>query len=153
MARGVNKVVLVGNLGQDPEIKYTSNGTAVCNMRLATTESYKDQTGNTVEKTEWHNLVAWARLAEICEQYLKKGSQIYVEGSIQYRQYDDKDGNTRYATDIRVREMLMLGGRGDSSGGYSDSGYNRGSQNRPQQVQSASVPEDGFSADDGDLPF
>lgn len=152
MARGVNKVILVGNLGQDPEIKYTANNTAVCNMRLATTETYKDQNGETQEKTEWHNLVAWARLAEICEQYLKKGSQIYVEGSIQYRQYEDKDGNTRYMTDIRVREMLMLGGRGDSSGGYSDGGgYSRGNQNKPQSAPADS--DDAFDAEKDDLPF
>lgn len=152
MARGVNKVILIGNLGQDPEMKYTSGGTAMCNMNLATTESYKNSEGETVEKTEWHRLVAWARLAEICGQYLKKGSQIYVEGSIQYRQFDDKDGNTRYFTDIRVREMQMLGGRdGGSSGGYSDGG-GQARGNQTTRKPAASDPG-GDPLDDGDLPF
>ena len=86
MARGINKVILVGNLGQDPELRYTGGGTAVCNMRIATSESYKDKDGNMVENTEWHTVVAWARLAEICGEYLKKGSQAYFEGAHQTRQ-------------------------------------------------------------------
>ena len=86
MARGINKVILVGNLGQEPELRYTGSGTAVCNMRLATNESYKDSNGQMVDKTEWHSVVAWARLAEICGEYLKKGSQVYFEGSLQTRQ-------------------------------------------------------------------
>lgn len=116
MARGINKVILVGNVGQDPELRYTGSGTAVCNLRLATSESYKDASGEWVERTEWHSVVAWARLAEICNEYLQKGSQIYIEGSLQTRSYEDKDGITRYTTEIKAREMLMLGGRGDSSG-------------------------------------
>ena len=120
MARGVNKVILIGNLGQDPELRYTGSGTAVCNMRLATTESYKDRDGNMVEQTEWHNVVAWARLAEICGEYLKKGSQAYFEGQLQTRQWEDRDGNTRYTTEVKVREMTMLGGRGGGGGGDMD---------------------------------
>jgi single-strand DNA-binding protein len=111
MARGVNKVILIGNLGADPELRYTSGGTAVCNIRLATNESYKDSNGETVEKTEWHSVVAWARLAEICGQYLKKGSMIYIEGSLQTRQWEDRDGNTRYTTEIKAQEMQMLDSR------------------------------------------
>ncbi|GMQ82598.1 MAG: single-stranded DNA-binding protein [Rhodothermia bacterium] len=119
MARGVNKVILVGNLGQDPELRYTGSGTAVCNLRLATNESYKDSNGEWVERTEWHSIVAWARLAEICNEYLTKGSQVYFEGSLQTRNYEDKDGNTKYVTEIKAREMMMLSGRGGGGGGDS----------------------------------
>ncbi len=113
MARSINKVILVGNLGQDPEVRYTPSGIAVCNMRLATNEAYRDAEGNLVERTEWHNLVAWGRLAEICSQYLRKGSKVYVEGSLQTRSWEDRDGNTRYTTEIKIREMVMLDGRGE----------------------------------------
>ena len=121
MARSVNKVILIGNLGQDPELRYTGSGTAVCNLRLATNESYKDSNGELVEKTEWHSIVAWARLAEICGEYLKKGSQVYFEGSLQTRQWEDKDGQTRYTTEIKAREMMMLDSKGGSGGGGYDS--------------------------------
>jgi single-strand DNA-binding protein len=113
MARSINKVILVGNLGQDPEVRYTPSGIAVCNMRLATNEAYRDAEGNLVERTEWHNLVAWGRLAEICSQYLRKGSKVYVEGSLQTRSWEDRDGNTRYTTEIKIREMVMLDGRSE----------------------------------------
>src|SRR5690606_5417695 len=99
MARGINKVILVGNLGQDPELRYTGTGTAVCNMRVATNEAYKDADGNMVEKTEWHSVVAWGRLGEICAEYLKKGSHVYVEGSLQPYSWADKDRNTPYTTE------------------------------------------------------
>lgn len=126
MARGINKVIIVGNLGQDPELRYTGSGTAVCNLRIATNESYKDSSGEWVDRTEWHSVVAWARLAEICNEYLKKGSQVYIEGSLQTRNYDDKDGITRYTTEIKAREMMMLGGRGDGGGfGGASSGGER----------------------------
>lgn len=151
MARGINKVILVGNLGQDPELRYTGSGTAVCNMRLATNESYKDAEGNMVDKTEWHSIVAWSRLAEICDQYLKKGSQVYFEGSLQTRSYDDKDGNTRYVTEIKAREMMMLSGR-DGGGDFSGGG---GGQSRPQSAPAAqrqAAPANSFEPDD-DLPF
>ena len=138
MAKGINKVILIGNLGQDPELKYTGNGTAVCNMRLATNESYKDASGEWVDKTEWHSVVAWSRLAEICGEYLKKGSQVYFEGSLQTRQWEDKDGNTRYTTEIKAREMQMLGGRDSGSGGTS--------------APSPNKSNDSFKPDD-DLPF
>lgn len=117
MARGVNKVILVGNLGQDPELRYTGTGTAVCNLRLATNESYKDASGEWIERTEWHSIVAWGRLGEICNEYLNKGSQVYFEGSLQTRSYDDRDGNTKYVTEIKAREMMILSGRGDGDGG------------------------------------
>ena len=141
MAKGINKVILVGNLGQDPELKHTGNGTAVCNMRLATNESYKDSSGEWVDKTEWHSIVAWSRLAEICGEYLKKGSQVYFEGSLQTRQWEDKEGNTRYTTEVKAREMQMLGGR-DGSGGSGGS-----TVSTPSPAKG-----DSFSPDD-DLPF
>ena len=115
MARSINKVILVGNLGQDPELRYTPGGTAVCNMRLATNEVYRDADGNMVERTEWHNLVDGGRLAEICNQYLRKGSKVYVEGSLQTRSWEDRDGNTRYTTEIKIREMVMLDPRSDAA--------------------------------------
>lgn len=115
MARGINKVILIGNLGQDPELRYTGSGTPVCNLRLATTDVYKDREGQLVEKTEWHSIVFWSRLAEICGQYLRKGSKIYVEGSLQTRSWEDRDGNTRYKTEVRGASMLMLDSQGDSA--------------------------------------
>jgi single-strand DNA-binding protein len=166
MARGVNKVILIGNLGQDPELRYTGSGTAVCNLRLATNESYKDSNGELVEKTEWHSVVAWARLAEICGEYLKKGSQVYFEGSLQTRQWEDRDGNTRYTTEVKAREMMMLDNKGGGGGGYDSGGgfdqsrsgsdsydQSRGGQRQPQrQAQPAGGGNDPFGPDD-DLPF
>jgi len=108
MARGVNKVTLIGNIGEDPELRYTGDGTAVCNMRLATNESYTNADGEEVQKTEWHNIVAWARLGEICNEYLGKGSQVYFEGKLQTRQWEDRDGNTRYTTEVKAQEMMFL---------------------------------------------
>jgi len=113
MARGVNKVILVGNLGKDPEVRYMPNGGAVANVAVATSEQWKDkQTGEQKERTEWHNVVFYQRLAEIVGEYLKKGSQIYVEGSLRTRKWQDKSGNDRYTTEIIASEMQMLGGRG-----------------------------------------
>ncbi|MCA0270017.1 MAG: single-stranded DNA-binding protein [Bacteroidetes bacterium] len=125
MARGINKVILIGNLGADPELRRTPNGTAVTELRLATNESYKDRDGNVQDKTEWHSVVVWDRLAEICEQYLKKGSQVYIEGSLQTRSYEDKDGNTRYKTEIKAREMQILGSREGGGEGGDDRSYQR----------------------------
>ncbi len=149
MSRGVNKVILVGNVGQDPELKYTNSQTAVCTVRLATNDSYKDANGDLVEKTEWHSVVAWGRLAEICGEYLKKGSQVYFEGSLQTRSYDDKEGITRYVTEVKAREMMLLGGR--QSGGADDydapaprareqSSYNTRNQAPRSQPQRSSAP-------------
>jgi len=111
MARGLNKVTLIGNLGKDPELKYTNSGVAVATFSLATSDSWKDQEGNMQERTEWHNIVAWRKLAEICGQYLKKGSQVYIEGKIQTRSYE-KDGVKKYMTEIIADQLLMLGGGG-----------------------------------------
>jgi single-strand DNA-binding protein len=112
MARSVNKVILIGNLGKDPELRYTSSGVAVASFSVATNESWKDPEGNTQERTQWHNVVAWRKLAEICGEYLKKGGKLYLEGRLQYRNYDDKNGVKRYVTEIVMDEMVMLDGRG-----------------------------------------
>jgi len=108
---GVNKVILVGNLGKDPEVRYLDNGVAVANFSLATTESYKNKEGERVSQTEWHNIVLWRGLAEVAEKWLKKGSSVYVEGKIRTRKWEDKDGNTRYSTEILGDNMTMLGGK------------------------------------------
>lgn len=110
---GVNKVILVGNLGADPEVRYTPGGTAVANFRIATTESYKNKEGTKEEKTEWHRIVTFGKLAEICGEYLHKGKQVYLEGRIQTSQWDDKEGNKRYTTEIVCNQMQMLGRVGD----------------------------------------
>ncbi|HEX9810585.1 MAG TPA: single-stranded DNA-binding protein [Burkholderiales bacterium] len=113
MARGVNKVILVGNLGRDPEVRYSPNGQAVANVTIATSESWKDKTsGEKQERTEWHRIVFFGRLAEIAGEYLKKGAQIYVEGRLQTRKWQDKDGHDRYTTEIVANDMQMLGSRG-----------------------------------------
>ncbi len=108
---GVNKVILVGNLGKDPEVKYLDNGVAVANFSLATTENYKNREGERVSQTEWHNIVLWRGLAEVAEKYLKKGANIYIEGKIKTRKWEDKEGVTRYSTEILGDNMTMLGGR------------------------------------------
>jgi len=116
MARGVNKVILIGNLGSDPEIKHTQSSDAICNLAVATSESWKDKSsGEKVEKTEWHRVVAFGRLAEVMGEYLKKGSKVYIEGSLQTRKWQDKDGNDRYTTEIKARDMQMLDSRGNST--------------------------------------
>ena len=114
MSRSLNKAMIIGNLGADPEIRSTGSGTRVATLSVATSRSWTDRSGQTQEKTEWHRVVAWDRLAEICERYLSKGDRVYVEGRIEYRQWEGQDGQTRYTTEIRAREMIMLGGRGDS---------------------------------------
>ncbi len=130
--RGVNKVILVGNLGNDPEVRYMPNGNAVANLSLATSESWKDQQGQMQERTEWHRLTMYRRLAEIAGEYLKKGSQIYVEGKLQTRKWQDQQGQDRYTTEIIVDQMQMLGGReGGGQGGQGGGGY----QQRPQGNQ------------------
>lgn len=105
----VNKVILIGNLGQDPTLRYPGSGSAVCNMRLATNESYTNKDGERVDQTEWHTVVAWGRLAEICSEYLKTGSQVYFEGSLQTRSWEDRDGNKRQTTQVKAWKMVLLG--------------------------------------------
>ena len=108
---GVNKVILVGNLGKDPEVKYLDNGVAVANFSLATTENYKNKSGERVSQTEWHNIVLWRGLAEVAEKYLKKGASVYIEGKIKTRKWEDKEGVVRYSTEILCDNMTMLGGK------------------------------------------
>src|SRR5216117_3933043 len=118
MAKSVNKVILVGRLGRDPELKYTASGTPFCRFSMATDDVWNDKgTGERQEKTEWHSIVAWDRLAEICNQYLTKGRLVYIEGSLQTREWDDQDGNKRRTTEVRARDMVMLGGAGEGAGG------------------------------------
>lgn len=117
-SRGVNKVILVGNLGKDPETKYMPSGDCVCNFSIATSESWKDKTsGEKVEKTEWHNIVMYRKLAEIAGEYLRKGSQVYIEGKLKTRKWQDKEGNDRWTTEVEARDMQMLGGRNNQPTG------------------------------------
>ncbi|MDH3360126.1 MAG: single-stranded DNA-binding protein [Desulfobulbaceae bacterium] len=124
----INKVILIGNLGADPEVRYSQNGKAVANFRIATTETWKKQDGSKEEQTEWHRIVAFARLGEICGEYLAKGSKVYIEGRLQTRKWQDRDGNDRYTTEIVAREMKMLSSRGDSTSGGNN---NQSSDNEP----------------------
>ncbi|MGA7966469.1 MAG: single-stranded DNA-binding protein, partial [Gammaproteobacteria bacterium] len=117
-SRGINKVILVGNLGADPEVRYTQSGSPVANLRIATSERWKDkQSGEPQERTEWHRVVLFGKLGEIAEQYLKKGSQVYIEGRLQTRKWQGQDGQDRYSTEVVGNDMQMLGGRGGSAGG------------------------------------
>lgn len=153
MARGINKVILVGNLGKDPEVRYMPSGGAVANVTLATSEQWKDkQSGEQRERTEWHNVVFYQRLAEIVGEYLKKGSQVYVEGSLRTRKWQDKSGNDRYTTEIIASEMQMLGGRGGGGGGGSASygGGGKASSGGSQAGEPAGGFDEGF---DDDIPF
>jgi single-strand DNA-binding protein len=143
----VNKVILVGNLGQNPELRYTQGGSAVVNMRMATTERYTDKSGQKQEQTEWHTVVAFGRLAEICGQYLTKGRQIYIEGRIRTRQWQDQQGQKRYTTEIVANTMQMLGGRGERT----DAGAPQGAGATVPPDEPVS-PEFGPGPDD-DIPF
>jgi single-strand DNA-binding protein len=160
-SRGVNKVILIGNLGQDPEVRYMPNGGAVCNITVATSETWKDKnTGEQQEKTEWHRVVMFRRLAEIAGEYLKKGSKVYLEGRLQTRKWQDQQGQDRYTTEIVADEMQMLdsrggGGSADFGGGQSRSndyqgGGQGGGQSRPAQ-SAPPMPDDGGFEDD--IPF
>ena len=147
----INKAILVGNLGKDPELRYTANGQAVATFSLATTEKFKNKGGEQQERTEWHNIVAWGPLAEICGKYLTKGKQIYCEGRIQSRSYDDRDGNKRYITEIVISDMQMLGGRpGDEGSASSRPARTGGSLPAKDPV---SVPDDAPYNTDDDIPF
>ena len=176
MARGVNKVILIGNLGNDPEQKSMPNGNAVTNITVATSESWKDkQTGQQQERTEWHRVVFFNRLAEIAGQYLSKGSKVYLEGALRTRKWQDQNGQDRYTTEIVANEMQMLDSRGQQGGGYSNDAYNQQPQQHaprqaaPQQQapqaapqprqqpappqQAAPAPAGNFDDFDDDIPF
>ena len=168
MARGINKVILVGNLGGDPETRYTASGAAITNITVATSESWRDkQTGENQERTEWHRVVFFNRLAEIAGEYLRKGRQVYIEGSLRTRKWQDQNGQDRWTTEIVANEMQMLGSRGDDMGAARSGGFrdqrpaqppqqSAPAQQAPQQQpqapqQAANTVEDGFT--DDDIPF
>jgi single-strand DNA-binding protein len=152
MARGINKVILVGNLGQDPETRYMPSGKAVTNLRIATSESWKDrQTGEQREQTEWHSVVMYDRLAEIAAEYLRKGSQVYVEGKLRTRKWQDKEGRDRYTTEVQANEMQMLGSRQGSGPGTESRSEPRAAQSdRGGHSRTDDSPSDSF---DDDIPF
>ena len=157
MARGINKVILIGNLGQDPEVKFMPNGNAVTNVTIATSESWKDKnTGEQVDKTEWHRVVFFRRLAEIVGEYLKKGSKVYIEGKLQTRKWQDQSGADRYTTEIVANEMQMLdsrgGGGGDFSKPQSSQTSNEQSSNQTSNKQPATAAA-GVDDFDDDIPF
>ncbi len=167
--RGVNKVILVGTLGRDPEVRYTPNGNAIANLNVATSEQWTDkQSGDRQERTEWHRVVIFGKLAEIAGQYLKKGSQVYLEGKLQTRKWQDQSGQERYSTEVVLDvngQMQMLGGRNDNRGGHAemsdggyggDMGYGGGAPTRsaPAQTRSAASAPPAFGPDlDDDIPF
>ena len=165
MARGVNKVIIVGNCGQDPETRFMPSGGAVTNLSLATSESWKDKnTGDQQERTEWHRVVFFNRLAEIAGEYVKKGSKLYIEGSLRTRKWQGQDGQDRYTTEIVASEMQMLDSRGgqqsgdydQSQGSYQQSAPQAQQQSAPQQQQSApqqSAPQQQSGPFDDDIPF
>lgn len=158
MARGINKVILVGNLGADPDTRYMPSGKAVTNIRIATSEAWRDrQTGDQQERTEWHTVVLFDKLGEIAAEYLRKGSQVYIEGSLRTRKWQDKEGGDRYSTEIVAREMQMLGGRGGGGGGQGG-GYGGGesrstSRSAPQEQQRSAPPPMDDGGFDDDIPF
>jgi len=144
----LNKVILIGNLGADPEVRFTQDGTCVANLRIATTERFKDRNGERQERTEWHRVVLWGRLGEIAQQYLNKGRQVYIEGKIETRKWSDNEGHDRYTTEIRANEMKMLGGRGGEDAG--------GSSPPPQAAKKDPFQEQPAFEDvpvDDDIPF
>lgn len=147
----VNKVILLGRLGQDPELKYTPSGAAVCNFSLATTESWNDKSGQKQERTEWHRIVVWGKLAELCNQYLAKGRQAFVEGRLQTRSWDDKDGNKRYTTEINATTVQFIGGQAQAG---SNNSYNQApaQSNEPAKTTEYNVSTDANFASD-DIPF
>lgn len=154
MSRSLNKVMLIGNVGAEPEIKTTGGGTKFAKVSLATNRTFSDRTGQQQEKTEWHRLTFWDKLADLVDQYVKKGDRLYIEGRIEYSQTEDDKGNQRYWTDIVVREMVMLGGSGPGGGGPGG-GYDAAPARRRQPAPGGTGPSgpSPFEADDDDLPF
>jgi single-strand DNA-binding protein len=155
MARGINKVIIVGNLGQDPETRYMPSGKAVTNLRVATSESWKDkQTGEQREQTEWHSVVMYDRLAEIAAEYLRKGSQVYLEGKLRTRKWQDKEGRDRYTTEVIANEMQMLGGRGGGGAGTESRSEPRAAAGGGERAAPAPAPaSEREEAFDDDIPF
>lgn len=158
MSRSLNKATLIGNLGADPEVRATAGGTRVANFRIATGRKFTDKSGQEQENTQWHTIVAWDKLADVVERFLKKGERVYVEGEIEYRQYEAKDGSgTRYVTEIRARELIMLG-TGRDGGGSGDFGGGSSGREHATSGKAASREYDDFQTpsmggEDDDLPF
>ena len=164
MAEGVNKAILVGNLGRDPELSYTQSGTARCRFSMATTESYTNNAGERQERVEWHNIVVWGKQAETVSKFLQKGRQVYLEGRIQNRSYDDKDGIKRYISEISANRVVFLGGRGGDGGGQygggggqssgpAGGGYNSGPGGYNDSGGGGSSRPPGPGPNDDDIPF
>ena len=149
MASGINKVILIGRLGTDPEVRYTTGGGAVANFNLATNESWTDKNGQKQERTEWHKIVVWGKLGELCGQYLSKGRQAYCEGRLQTRDWTDKDGNKRYTTEVVAQNIQFLGGRSDSAG----AGASSGQDFAPSQDFEPSMMGDQKGISDDEVPF
>jgi single-strand DNA-binding protein len=151
----LNKAMIIGNLGADPEVRYTQSNTAIANFNVATTEKYRDANGDLKENTEWHRVVAWGRLAEIAQQYLRKGSPVFIEGPIQTRQWEDKEGQKRYTTEIKALTLQLLGSRGDA--GMDAPAPSQASSGRGQSQGAGAgkpvVVNDSFNDMDDDLPF
>jgi single-strand DNA-binding protein len=155
MARGINKVILIGNLGRDPETRYTQGGQAVTNLRIATTDTWRDKTsGERQERTEWHSVVCFARLAEIAGEYLRKGSKVYIEGRLQTRKWQDQQGQDRYTTEIVANELQMLDSKGGGAEGAFESAGRSAGATRGGQAPAAQAPSEDFADDlDDDIPF
>ncbi|MFZ3341809.1 MAG: single-stranded DNA-binding protein [Terriglobales bacterium] len=164
--KSINKVILIGNLGKDPEVKYTPQGTPVAKITLATNERFKGKDGNWQDRTEWHNVVLWQRLAEIAGEYLKKGGKVYIEGRLQTRSWDDKtSGQKKYMTEVVASDLVLLGGRGEGGGGdyaggsraasaaSSSSGGNSFDQSGPPEAEAEHAPVGGSPITDEDIPF
>ena len=148
----VNKVILIGNLGRDPEVRYTTGGTPVANFTMATTDKWNDPTsGERKERTEWHRVVVWSKQAEIAGEYLRKGRQVYVEGSLQTREWTDRDGNKRYTTEVKAQRFQMLGSRGDDE--RRETAAATAPQAQPQAQAAPAVAEPGPGYDEDDIPF
>jgi len=151
---GVNKVILIGNLGRDPEIKYTQSNVPVANISVATTDSWKDKnSGEWQEKTEWHRVVLWRHLAERAERYLKKGKQVYVEGKLETRKWTGQDGNDRYSTEVIASQLMILGRRDEDSGGAPSGGAPGASEKQAGGFDAPPPPPTGGADEDDDLPF
>ena len=149
----LNKVMLIGNLGKDPEVRYTAGGTAVASFSLATSEKFKGKTGDWEEKTEWHNITLWARLAEIAGEYLSKGKTVYIEGRLQTRKWQDKEGKDRYTTEVLASDMQMLGGRGGGGGAAQETRDSRESSGGGRASPATTAPAGSGADFDDDIPF
>jgi single-strand DNA-binding protein len=158
VSRSLNKVTLIGNLGADPEVRSTSNGSRVATLSIATSRQWKNQAGEKQEKTEWHRVVLWntnfSKLADVAERYCKKGDKVYVEGSIEYRSWQDREGQTRYTTEINAKELILLSGRGEGAESFSPPAKVAAGSNAPQgKAESMDDFPQALDAEDDDLPF